>query len=366
MMNLEIDGVLFEGFTEASVSKSMEALSGSFNFTATSNDIIQFPIKRGARCRVMVGTFPLITGYVEKISVSYGRDNHTLQISGRDRTCDVIDSCLTGNIEFNSRVSLKTIIERVLANAGITDINVIDNVGTLAVFEADELVSGAVGQKAFEFIECYCRKRQVLCASDGDGNIVLQRASTEQILTALLNEVEGKRNNIVSASVSYDDSQRFNTVTIKSQFNLSTFDSSPENAVDSEGQAQDSAIRSSRKLVVVAETSSNTLTAGERAKWETNIRRARSMTYEAHLQGFFAEADENLIWQPNLLVRAKDDFCDVDGLFLVKAVNYSYSSSAGSASALSLVQKDAYTLQVEMDALDARSNTAGTNLEVRE
>ena len=338
---IEIAGIRYEGFTDISVTKTMDTMAGSFRFSATSDDVTVFPIKVGDSCSIIIVEVPVINGFVEIVSVDYSDGSHSIIIEGRDKTADIIDSTLFGNIELNPGVTLEKIIQKVLDDLGITDIEIINNVSGLQPFTND-LESGKVGQNAFDFIQIYCRKRQVIIASDGDGNILIQRAGTNIIPVYLLNQKDGEFNNIISSRVSYNHTQRFNRVKIHSQGNTSAFDVSFMNVANNEATSTDSLIRATRKMVVIAESSSDKTTVQERATWEVNIRRARSFQYTVGVQDF--TYDGKNLWMPNNLVNVLDQYADVEGQFLIRAITYKQSISAGSAVDMTIITKDAYNL----------------------
>ena len=289
----------------------------------------------------------------------YSAESDTLEVCGRDRTADFIDSGYDGNFEFSGTIHPKTIIERVLKTAGLTTIKVIDSVGDIKVFK-NELLSGAIGEKCFEFCEKYCRKRQVLLTCDGNGNLVLTRASKKLIKTVLLHKLNGTNNNVKSARYTDDDTERFAKVIIKSQYNPSITDEAPQ--MDLEGKATDTLIRPTRKLLVVSESSSDIFTSAQRAAWEVNIRRARGLTYDCVVYGHSAEADGR-IWEPNMLVQVYDERAAINAQMLIKSVTYNQSNEGGSTTALCCVVPDAFTLAAVMAANTAAANEVMTDFE---
>ena len=192
---LEVNGTPYEGFTEINVKNSIEDFSGDFSFKATIEGIKFLPFKGNEPCRVLIDDIPLITGYIESVDYSYDTNSHEVEISGRDKTADIIDSSIVGNIELNSP-SLETIVKAVLSGLNL-DITIINQAGDIEP-EKDELVSAEVGENAFDFIEKYARKRGVLLSTNGDGNIVFTRASTEILDGVLINKVNNDK--IVNSS----------------------------------------------------------------------------------------------------------------------------------------------------------------------
>lgn len=364
-VTLEIDGLNYTGFKSINFSKSIENISGRFNFTAVGSEDLVFPIKRRASCRIKVNNINIINGFVEVIRVRYSERSHKIIIEGRDKTADVIDTQIDGNIEFNTPISLQRVIRQTLDRINATDIGAIDNVGDLNPYEETELVSAEVGQTAFKFIEKYARKRQVLLTSDNDGNILITRASQEILPVSLQNVIDGEENNIISGDISFDDSRRFNRYRAKSQGNISSMvnagSTDNENTVNLEGVAFDRDIRQTRILNFVTENSSDDFTATQRAAWEANIRRTRSFSYRVTVQG--ATYDGTNPWPVNRLVQVIDDFGKIDAVLLIRSVNIKIDVDRGSLTDLELVYRDSYTLTPARTAADRRSNIVGRELE---
>jgi prophage tail gpP-like protein len=366
MITLEINGSRFDGFTDISVFRSVETISGSFSFSATSDNVITFPIKAGDPCKVLVGNDSAIDGFVESLAVSYDSGTHSIATSGRDKTCDAIDSSVIGKKEFVGPISLKSIIETTLADNKITGVSVINQAGTVENFKEGEFFSAEIGETVFEFIEKYARKRQVLLTTDGKGNILLARAGVTASVTTLQNVKGGTENNILSASINYDFTDRFNTYTMESQLNPSAnpFGASVSNAntVKQSGGNQDNKIRPSRQLQLMSGSSDNSGDLANLATWHANLRRARSTDYNVVVHGFYQDEAQTNLWVPNQLVQVADEFADVSATLLIRSVEYNFNLTGGSTTTLSLVDKDAYTLEANISNAEARVNDKGSNL----
>lgn len=365
-ITLELNGNRYDGFTSINVFKSIETISGSFNFSATSDNILVFPVEVGASCRVLIDNSPIITGFVESVSVSYDNGTHSLQIGGRDKTCDIIDSSVVGVKEFSGPISLTQIINKSLSDNGITGISVINNAGTIASFEQSDLFGAETGETLFSFIEKYARKRQVLLSSNGDGDIVLNRAGNTKAIVSLENIIGGQTNNIKSGNINYNFTERFNKYIMQSQLNNAALyeesGTSTENAVTQTGEALDNKIRPSRQLELVSNSSDSSVTLKDLATWHSNLRRIRGTTYSIDVQGFYQDDDKTRLWTNNELVQVVDDFADVSATLLIQSVEYNFSLDSGSITSLSLVDKDAYTLEANISAAEQRVNDKGDNL----
>ncbi len=355
MITVEVGGITYTGFTSVSLQNSIERATGFFNLNATQDLSLSqtFPIKVGERIVIYVDNTPRLTGYVDVVSVSYNAKSHTINISGRDKTSDLMDSTLGSGINFSSPITLQQVAEKVIASLGITDIKVISNVN-IQPFNSSEIISAEVGQSAFDFIQQYARKRQVLCSTDGNGNLLFSQSSSAKIKTQLLNQRNGKFNNIKQGSTNINFINRFSKYIAHSQGNPSAnLDDSDSQPLDVSGDitgffgsATDSAIRKSRIFNFIAEDSSSLSDCTNRSIWQANWERTQSIKYSADVVGHSAILD-SIVWQPNLLVNVVDEFCGVESQLLISNVSFQYSVSDGSITTLELVVRDAYTLQAE-------------------
>ena len=230
-------------------------------------------------------------------------------------------------------------------------------------FNSSEIQSGKIGSTYFSFIDKLAKLRQVILTTDGQGNIVIDRSSQRRIKTVLLSQYGNNQSNILSSSSTFDNTKRFSVYRSYSQGNpLGNIDDpqTPSQLSNRLGTtAFDKQIRPTRQYNFITDSSSSDANLKNRAAWEANIRRAQSRIFNCTVKGFVATND-NIIWQPNLLVEVSDEFSNTQGLFLIKDVTYRISTG-GEFTDLALVTKDAFTLQAEQDARDAKVNKQGVN-----
>lgn len=369
MITLQINGIDYTNFVSLNVEQSIENVYGTFNFVATTGPGQNFPIKAGSFCRVLVDATPILTGYVEDVNIDYDANAHQISCSGRDLTCDIYDSQLDGDIEFVPPVTLETIIKQTAKKININNIKVINEAGTIEPFQQSDLVSARIGQTVFNFIETYARKRQVFITTDGLGNIVLARGSSqEQVFDGIYNMIGDplRRNNVKRSSVKYNNTNRFNLYRCKSQGNPVTLnftgDTSSSEIVERDGTAIDPFIRNTRILNFNAENSSDGTDVANRAVWEANIRRSRSKVWNYTVQGDTYRdipTGIRLPWRVNRLVQVIDDFADINGELLVRSVNFRLSVDEGTTTTLELVTPDGYTPEASLSKQKLRVNKLG-------
>ena len=91
---LTIDSSDWFGWTYADIIQTMDAVAGSFSIGLTHRwpgGGEPPPITPGAACTVSVDGEPLISGYIDVVSPHYSADEHGINVSGRDRTGDLVD-----------------------------------------------------------------------------------------------------------------------------------------------------------------------------------------------------------------------------------------------------------------------------------
>lgn len=358
---IEVDGIRYDGWTNISVSKSLENLTGKFRFTSTASKKNEFPVKLGQQCRIFVNSILFLTGWVEKIFVKLKPNHHSITVVGRDITNDVVDSQLD-HLDFNPPTSLKSMVEKVLSTLNLPSIEVI-NKFNLKNF--DDIETDSFGITAFDFLESYAKKSQVLLSTNGDGNIEFIRAGTEQVNT-VLSTADDRIGTILATTVEYDDTKRFNKYICRGQQNVGSnalFDKkiNPVTVSNVEGLTIDDEIRTSRQYFFQPEQNGESTDNTERAKWEANYRKSNGMIYNVTVQGFKPLQDEG-IWELNKLVQVVDDFSnisDTKSILLIGEIEFTENLQSGTQTRLKLIDKESFTTIVNKPTKDRRDFVQG-------
>ncbi|MCW8930006.1 MAG: hypothetical protein OQL19_07205 [Gammaproteobacteria bacterium] len=344
-IELQVNGKQYSQFKSAEVTIRIDALSNTFNFQATASKGLPLPFQGGDECKIIVDNTTVLTGSIEIVEVDYSSGSHSIALSGRDKTGDLLDSTLDSISDINAPITLKKLIEKIISTLGL-DIQVIDTVNPASFNKAEDIASPEPGQSAFSFIEQYARKRQVLLTSNANGDIVITRASGTKINAFLQNVIGSNSNNIIRGNVSYDTTGRYNKYKFASSLNTTALNFAGfvpiKNVVSQKGIYTDAAIRAGRQLVLVSEDAFSDKQNADRAKWEANIRKARGRVYSVTVEGFTNQINE--LWDINTAVLVVDDFAGINAYMLINSVTYSYSLDEGSITTLGLVNENAYTL----------------------
>lgn len=348
-MKLEVGGVEYSHFLSASAEVRLDALSNTFSFQAASSELTPLPFKGGERCRVIVDDVAVVTGHIEVVNVNYDGTNHTISVQGRDKTGDLLDSSISTLSDLRAPITLKQIIEKVIENIG-ANIKVIDQANVAPFNAAEDVAAPEPGQNAFDFIEPYARKRQVLLTSNGNGDVVIAATPGPKSAGVLQNILNAEDNNVKVGSVSYDTTGRYNVYKMASTLNPIALNNSGATAISDvvkqEGSTTDPNIRIGRQMILVAEGPFSSDQDQLRAKWEANIRKTRGRVYSVTVLGYQVAGDSGGLWVPNVLVKVRDDFAGIDADMLVNTVTYTLDVAGGKQTTLSLVAKNAYTLDL--------------------
>ena len=353
-ITIEIDGENFEEFISGNVSRRFDEFCGTFDFSCSKEDADDFNISVNSYCNIYVNGKKAMTGVIDKVSPSEDASSSSVSISGRDITCDIVDCELPSSINLSGNFNLVTVIEKVLKLFGLdNDIKVINNIPDLKNFTSADIVSSEVDKNAFEFINDYAQKVSAILVTDEDGNIVITRAGVNTVPDKILNIFGNEDNNVLSSSAGYDFSQRYYKYIVVSQSNTTTQkkEISLEN-VSQKGVAYDEEIRTSRVKVIKANNSCNSETCAEIATLECNVRRANSLKYDCTVAGY--ELNNGDLYSINTLMTVIDDDNFIESQLLVKSVSFDFGD--GSTTSLEFGCADAYTLQANLDEIEARTN----------
>ena len=349
-MKLEVNSVQYDNFTAASCEIRLDALSNTFSFEAVAAEGVPLPFKGGEACKVLVDDQVVLTGFIEVVDVSYDAGDHIISIQGRDKTGDLLDSNLD-SFELRAPITLKEIIEKAIDNIKAT-IKVIEEVSTAKFETAQDIISSEPGDNAFDLIEKYSRKRQVLLTSNSDGDVVITSGSAESAVGSIQHIIGAEDNNVIASSFSFDTTGRFNVYKFASQLNLTALNTAGETGLDSvvnqSGGVSDPDVRIGRQLILISESPFSDDQNEARAKWERSIRRARGLVYSVTVPGYRVDPanSDSALWQINRLYQIVDDYLGKQEPMLCNSVTFTLDVGGGQLTSLGFVDQDAYILDL--------------------
>lgn len=334
-LRLKVDGTLYGGWQDIRIRRSIEQIAGTFELSVTerwSGQSTPRPIRPGAECQVLIDGKPVITGYVDDVNISYDANSHTVSVSGRDKTGDLVD-CTAINFHFPNQTIL-TIAERLCQQFCIAVSAQTDVGGKFSTYVQNP------GDSVFSALDGAAKIRGVLLLSDGNGGLVIARAGTTR-LSALL----ATGANIIACSASFSHKDRFSEYTVTShqeaQDEVQGGDPYPKTAFHIAAKSQDPIVQRYRPLTIIADKLIDRKQTQERADYERNVRYGKSQPIQYSVQGWRYD-DEN-IWPINRLVPVKDDLLGVDADLLITGVDLLLNDS-GTRTELTLMPREGFDL----------------------
>lgn len=339
---LTVDGTEWGGWQGYRINLGMQQLSGQFDLRLTERWVGQDErraLRAGAPCSIHYDGELLMTGYLDSVISTYSSEDHSISVTGRDKTADLID-CSAPSTQWIGR-GLADVARELCAPFGIT---VIDQANSNQPFRS---LKPNDGETVFDMLDHAARIRGVLLITNGKGDLLITRAGREQVNDALR-----LGSNIFTASGTFDLSNVFSTYTLKGQQPGDDFTFGEVSSAVL-AKATDKRIKRHRPLTMIADSPLDGAGARERVKWERNVRwgRSQSITYTAtgHRQS------NGELWRSNQLVPVFDEYQFLAGdQRLITDLTYILDDQ-GERTDLTVMPREAFDLveQPETEASDA-------------
>jgi prophage tail gpP-like protein len=181
----------------------------SERFLATAAD---FPLAPFMPCTVAIGGDVVLTGYIDNYLPEVEADRHTVRITGRSKTEDIIDC--TPDIQGGQFAGYKLdAIARAIGQS-VGKPYPIDVVVEVDVGEPFPDATIERHETGFAFLERLCRLRSILATDDEQGRLVLTRAGAKRATDALL---QGPGGNVQWVAGTFSGARRFSHYKVKAQ-----------------------------------------------------------------------------------------------------------------------------------------------------
>jgi prophage tail gpP-like protein len=346
-VSLVVNGKAYLGWKSGTITRSIESIAGSFELevsTRWAGTTQRFPIVEEDECELTILGQTVITGYVDKRSISYDKGTLTFKVSGRDKTGDLVDcSAVTPKLVYRKT----PLLDFVRAVCEPLNIDVTLQPGFIVSLPPREKLAVNPGDTAFSVIEKACKMVGMLPVSDGNGGLMLVRAGADRATTSL-----AKGTNILKGSAEYDFSKRYREYRVlaanapkigKKDDKASAKNAAKANAIArrTRGIATDEEVRRiDRVLVLNPEDGANKEYAEARAQWEATTRAAKSETVTVTVHGWAMQ--DGKLWPVNALASIADDSLGVNGTMLITEVKYMLAGGNGRSTEITLKRPDAF------------------------
>lgn len=351
-VELKVDGKIFSGWTSVTVNRSIETMAGYFDLgvnVQTSTDLSS--LAPGKPFTLSIDGQTVITGYTDGRRRQMGADSMKITIAGRDKTADLIDCAAIYKGGQWKKRTLEQIARDLCQPYSVAvrwELTDAESAAPFTSFTLDhsETVYEALGRAA--------RARGVLITSNAAGDLVFTRADESHSDRLVLGE------NLLSVDFDEDYRDRFSEYTVKGhgRSNGKVGDTVDARTIASQkGTATDSEITRYRPMIILADSKIDAQSATARALREQRRRLAKSVTFEAQLDGWTRSNGQ--IWMPNILAEIDaSKFAIQTGPLLVSKVVLTLDDREGVKTTLTLAPRDGFLVPVEKDR---KGKSSGSN-----
>lgn len=306
---LKVGGTIYGGWKEIRIQRGIRRFADTFDLTLTerwAGQDVRRPVQADSPCVVEIDGETVITGYTDDVLVDYDDNSHSVSVNGRSKLGDLVD-CSGEGKPWNVPMKLERVAKDLCSPFGI---KVITNADTGDAFNSQKL---EVGETYQQFLSRLADFRAVFLTSNANGDLVITRAGTERIATAL---VLGE--NILSASGTDSKRDRFHRYIVLGQ-DKGSDDAWGAAVSQIRGEAFDQHIRKER-VTYIDPGDRITLNDAKRiAEYERNIRYGESQAKTYTVSGW-RHADG--LWEPNKMVRIIDPYQELDAWRLITHVTF--------------------------------------------
>ena len=330
-LTISVDGTKVVGWTNIEVTLRAEGFPNSFSIAASSHEPAEPILRAGAACTVMLGDDLVITGYIDRDTVSGGADTHGIQLTGRGKTQDMVDCSAEWPSGQLTNVDALTIAKTLALPYGI---EVALGEGASAGGNVPQWLLN-YGETSAEIIQRVARNAGLLAYEDAKGRLLLATVGATKAASGVVygenveqwsveNSVDGRYSRIVCCGVSMD-----------------TFGDLGGNTFFHE--ENDPYVTRPRLMYMVVENVADDPRefTEKKARWEIARRAGRASMLRATVDCWRDSA--STLWTPNTLVPAKLPGNRTAGPFVLSEVTFRRNDQTGTTADLVLMPPAAFT-----------------------
>lgn len=343
-ITLTVGGVDWTGWESLQASRSVDAMAGAFSL-GLANRVqyggVSLPLSPGMECSLKYGNDRLVTGYIDSVSQSLDSGRHGITVSGRDKSADLVDASAVHAPGSWKGASLMDICSALCVPFGIA-VTLEGNQGQ--PFTAFQIQPG---ESVAEAMQRLLKQRELVAMPDGQGGIRLAKLARETLSTVLREGV-----NVLSASVTYDASERFSEYLVTGQ--KQGTDKEFGKACSVRAKVTDDQMERYRPLVLRASQQGDAAYMRQRARWEMTTRRAEGTSVQVTVQGW--RDDSGRLWEPGVLVPVSLPTLGLSQNLLIGEVTWT-RDSGGTTTQLTLKDSAAWQPEPEEPSAGGGSGT---------
>lgn len=352
-VTLRTDGRLFTGWTSVSVTRSIESVAGYFELGVNvppGTDLSG--LAPGKAFTLEIDGQIVCTGYIDSRRRQMTADSMKITVAGRDKTADLIDcAAVYSGGQWKNR-TLEQIARDLCAPYGVTVRWELSDKESSAAFPGFTLDHS---ETVYEALVRASRARGVLMTSNAAGELVFSRAASTATDELVLGE------NLLTLDFEEDFRDRFSEYTVKGYARANGAegdDIDAKSIVSRKGTATDSDVTRYRPMIIIADSKITAKDAQARALREQRRRLAKSITFEAEIDGWTRK--DGQLWMPNLLVTINaSKYAIKTTELLVSKVTLILNDQDGLKTRVSLAPREGFLVPVESDRKNKSDNNGG-------
>ncbi|HFM0120221.1 phage baseplate assembly protein [Escherichia coli] len=352
-VTLRTDGRLFTGWTSVSVTRSIESVAGYFELGVNvppGTDLSG--LAPGKKFTLEIEGQIVCTGYIDSRRRQMTADSMKITVAGRDKTADLIDCAAVYSGGQWKKRTLEQIARDLCAPYGVTVRWELSDKESSAAFPGFTLDHS---ETVYEALVRASRARGVLMTSNAAGELVFSRAASTATDELVLGE------NLLTLDFEEDFRDRFSEYTVKGYARANGAegdDIDAKSIVSRKGTATDSDVTRYRPMIIIADSKITAKDAQARALREQRRRLAKSITFEAEIDGWTRK--DGQLWMPNLLVTIDaSKYAIKTTELLVSKVTLILNDQDGLKTRVSLSPREGFLVPVESDRKNKSDNNGG-------
>lgn len=352
-VTLRTDGRLFTGWTSVSVTRSIESVAGYFELGVNvppGTDLSG--LAPGKKFTLEIEGQIVCTGYIDSRRRQMTADSMKITVAGRDKTADLIDCAAVYSGGQWKKRTLEQIARDLCAPYGVTVRWELSDKESSAAFPGFTLDHS---ETVYEALVRASRARGVLMTSNAAGELVFSRAASTATDELVLGE------NLLTLDFEEDFRDRFSEYTVKGYARANGAegdDIDAKSIISRKGTATDSDVTRYRPMIIIADSKITAKDAQARALREQRRRLAKSITFEAEIDGWTRK--DGQLWMPNLLVTIDaSKYAIKTTELLVSKVTLILNDQDGLKTRVSLSPREGFLVPVESDRKNKSDNNGG-------
>jgi prophage tail gpP-like protein len=330
-VELKLGGQSFSGWTSIDIRIDLDAGASSFSLGVTKRDPERdefWELEADAECEVAIGGETVITGYTDRLESDLSGEVHSITVSGRSKSADLIDCSAIAKPGSWRKKKVEAIATELAKPFGIKVKAEADTGAPLRLFALQP------GETVWEAIQRACQHRGLLPISRADGTVAIINAKPEGTAVRL---VQGQ--NLLTIRGSHDVADRFSQYIVKGQA-AGDDEVNGKAAAHPKAEAKDPAVKRYRPLLVVAEDQVDTATAKKRAAWESIVRAAKAQSADVELVSW--RRSDGALWRASDAVDLDAPAAWISDSMMVAGVGF-VIDDRGRRVELHIVRPEAYS-----------------------